>query len=130
MFLLTENGTKVFINVFKTMQNIINNVYLQISIEGICIQSMNANKTTFLDLLISKEQFDEFECDEETDATIAINVSSLMKILNFYEMNDKLKFDFGNNETDLLHLIFQNNSMLSNQILNMFLNDTFFSNKD
>ena len=91
---------------------------------------MNANKTTFLDLLISKEQFDEFECDEETDATIAINVSSLIKILNFYEMNDKLKFDFGNNETDLLHLIFQNNSMLSNQILNMFLNDTFFSNKD
>lgn len=130
MFLLTENGTKVFINVFKTMQNIINNVYLQISIEGICIQSMNANKTTFLDLLISKEQFDEFECDEETNVTIAINVSSLMKILNFYEMNDKLKFDFGNNETDLLHLIFQNNSMLSNQILNMFLNDTLFSNKD
>ena len=90
------NKSIIFKNFITGLNQYAENLNLNFLEEGIKINTLTLNKSGFLDILLTKDMFEDY--DHEIDTTYGINLSILNKCLKSVKKEDKLiiKFEIEN----------------------------------
>ena len=100
-----KNG-HLFVQLIKIANNILDNVVLQCSADGIMLESLDGSGITFLKYFWPKGSFSSYYCPDNYG--IGINLDNFNKILQFIKKGDivTLKYE----DKDSLEIIFHDKS--------------------
>lgn len=91
---------------FESLKDILTDVNLQISSNGIKIMAMDGSKVAVIHLKLDANKFEIFKCQKPMKA--GINMSSLHKILKSIKNNDVINFYIKENESTNLNIKIEN----------------------
>lgn len=95
----------VFKGIIESIKDLITEANLEVSKEGIYLQSMDTSHVSLVHLFLGKNGFEEFNCEEKL--SLGINFGSLMKILKCASNSDRVVLSCDKNK-DKLNVEFQN----------------------
>lgn len=73
---------------FEVLKDILNDVNIYFKPSGVCITTLDTARTSLVDMFLSADNFEEYECD--TEIVAGINVSNTFKLLKSITNNDVL----------------------------------------
>jgi len=86
----------------EALKDILTDVNLQITQEGLKIISMDGSKVAVINLKLHATKFEIYKCEKNINA--GINMSSLHKIIKSIKNNDTIEFYINNNEPSKLFI--------------------------
>jgi proliferating cell nuclear antigen len=98
-----SNAIRILI---ESLKNIISDINIQLSDEGIKIIAMDGSKVAVIHLQLDSSQFEYFHCDKPTK--IGINMLSMHKILKSIKNNDIIGFYIKENSMTDLYIKIEN----------------------
>lgn len=91
-FKLKLENSKILKSIVETLASLIDESNFRITSKGFSVKSMDPSKICLLQLEISKDDFDEFEC--EKDFQIGLNLDDFDKILKRLSSNDTIELSY------------------------------------
>ena len=104
-FTIIHNDAKYISNIFDAIANIIDNGTLEINSDGLYISGMDESHTSFIDLVLDKDDLSEFSFNSVKSIKLGIILKEFVKILKVGDKNDKLLLENINNETLIISFI-------------------------
>ena len=92
---------------FEALKDILTDVNLQISTEGLKIISMDGSKQAVVNLKLEASKFEKFYCKNSMHA--GLNMSSLYKIIKSVKNSDIITFYILSDLSTKLHIKIENN---------------------
>ena len=86
-----------FKSVFEVLKDILNDVNLYITKDGIKIVTLDTARTALIDLFLPADNFEEYECENE-EFIAGINISNTFKLLKPISNNDTLTLEINDRE--------------------------------
>jgi len=105
----------------EALKDILTDVNLQISKDGIKIIAMDGSKVAIINLKLDATKFEEFYCHE--DIKIGLNMTSLHKIIKSIKNNDILSLYITENENNKLCIQINNKEKKTNILTTLKLLD-------
>ena len=90
---------------FEVLKDILNDVNVIFTSEGLKILTLDTARVALVDLTLSADNFDEYECSGEVIA--GINITNTYKLLKTITNNDVVTFDI--NDIEFLNIKIENN---------------------
>lgn len=81
---------------FEVLKDILNDVNIYFKPDGVYITTLDTAKTSLIDLCLTAENFEEYECSEPIIA--GVNISNTFKLLKSITNNDILKLSIDSKE--------------------------------
>ena len=97
---------------FEALKDILTDVNLQISSEGLKIISMDGSKQAVVNLKLEANKFEKFYCKNSINA--GLNMASLYKIIKSIKNSDIITFYILSNLTTKLHIQIENKEKKTN----------------
>lgn len=120
MFYAKHLNPKKLEKLFKTVEDIVNDINFEISKEGISFRGMDSSHCTLLDSFISSDEFKEYRLiNKDDNVIIGINMKSFCKLLSISENSDSLILEIKDINSDRLNLLFDNESRSTEYNLNL-----------
>tara|TARA_Y100000385_G_scaffold290251_1_gene362647 strand:+ start:3061 stop:3918 length:858 start_codon:yes stop_codon:yes gene_type:complete len=120
MFYAKHLNPKKLEKLFKTVEDIVNDINFNISKEGISFRGMDSSHCTLLDSFISSDEFKEYRfINKDDNVIIGINMKSFCKLLSISENSDSLILEIKDINSDKLKLLFDNESRSTEYNLNL-----------
>ncbi len=91
-FKLKLENSRVLKGIVETLSSIIDETEFKVTPDEFMITAMDPSRICLLKLSIKKEDFDEYECDEDTK--VGLNLDDLDKILKRSSTDDSIQIDF------------------------------------
>lgn len=91
-FKLKLENSRILKGIVETLSSIIDETEFKVNPDEFTITAMDPSRICLLKLSIKKEDFDEYECDEETK--VGLNLDDLDKILKRSSADDAIQIDF------------------------------------
>jgi proliferating cell nuclear antigen len=91
-FKLKLENSRILKGIVETLSSIIDETEFKVNPDEFTITAMDPSRICLLKLSIKKEDFDEYECDEETK--VGLNLDDLDKILKRSAADDAIQIDF------------------------------------
>jgi len=88
-----------FKSIFEVLKDILNDVNLYITKDGIKITTLDTARAALIDLRLSSENFEEYECNSD-EIVAGINITNTFKLLKPITNNDTLSLE--SNEKEFL----------------------------
>lgn len=85
-----------FKSIFEVLKDILNDVNMYFRPDGIRIITLDTARTALVDLFLSSDNFEEYECPEEIVA--GINIANTFKLLKTITSNDTITLAINNKE--------------------------------
>lgn len=89
---------------FEVLKDILNDINVHFTKKGVKIVTLDTARTSLIDLDLSAENFEHYECNNPV--TAGINMSNLHKLLKIVTNNDVLECEINDNE--YLHISISN----------------------
>lgn len=109
MYLKTVQA-QAFKSVFEVLKDILNDVNIYITKDGIKITTLDTARTALIDLVLPSENFEEYECNNE-EYVVGINITNTFKLLKPITNNDTLTISI--TEKDSINFKIENESKKS-----------------
>jgi len=91
-FKIQLENSKILRGIVEALASIIDETEFIITTKELSIRAMDPSRICLLQLLMTKDDFDEYECDEDTK--IGLNLEDLDKILKRSSPNDSVELNF------------------------------------
>lgn len=91
---------------FEVLSGILNDVNIYFKPEGVFITTLDTARTSLIDLRLSAENFEEYECEEPIVA--GVNISNTFKLLKSITNNDILKLSINSKEFMNIEIMSEN----------------------
>jgi len=98
-------------SVFEVLKDILNDVTIHFTTEGINMTTLDTTRTSLIDISMSAENFEEYECPKNIDA--GLNASNLYKLLKIITNNDVLKLIIDCEEVMKMEIFNETNKTLT-----------------
>lgn len=82
-----------FKSIFEVLKDILNDVNIYFTKEGIKITTLDTARAALVDLHLSSDNFEEYVCDEE-ECVAGVNITNTFKLLKPVTNNDTLELEF------------------------------------
>ena len=89
MFLKTVQAA-AFRSVFEVLKDVLHDVNIVFSPDGMRILTLDTAKVTLIDLFLKAENFEEYECDDGRPVVAGVNMVNMFKLLKIIGSNDIL----------------------------------------
>ncbi|TFF97445.1 MAG: proliferating cell nuclear antigen (pcna), partial [Promethearchaeota archaeon] len=91
-FKIKLENSRILKGIITTLSSIIDETEFEVTPDQFAITAMDPSRICLLKLTIKNEDFDEYECDEETK--VGINLDDLNKILSRSSTDDSIEIDY------------------------------------
>lgn len=91
---------------FEVLSGILNDVNIYFKPEGVFVTTLDTARTSLIDLRLSAENFEEYECEEPIVA--GVNISNTFKLLKSITNNDILKLSIDSKEFMNIEIVSEN----------------------
>ena len=108
-----------FKSIFEVLKDVLNDVNIIFTPSGMNILTLDTARVALINLTLSAENFEEYECEYET--VVGINMANLFKLLKIIGNNDTLELDVINR--DALNIVIENVEKKSNTVFTLKLLD-------
>ena len=81
-----------FKSTFEVLKDILNDVNVFFRKEGMYIVTLDTARTSLVDIYLSADNFEEYECDQD-EVIAGINISNTFKLLKTITNNDVLRIE-------------------------------------
>ncbi|MBD3213647.1 MAG: proliferating cell nuclear antigen (pcna) [Candidatus Lokiarchaeota archaeon] len=119
-FKLKLENSRILKGIVETLSSIIDETEFRVDPEEFTITAMDPSRICLLKLTIKNEDFDEYECDEETK--VGLNLDDLDKILNRSSANDSIEIDFKESDNKI-KIVMQREGMTRKRTFSLALLD-------
>lgn len=109
-----------FKSLFEVLKDIINDVNLYFSADGIKLTTLDTARAALVDLSLPADNFEEYTCSEEQIAA-GINITNTYKLLKTISANDTLTMEI--NDREHLTIIVENTTKKTNTRFDLKLLD-------
>jgi proliferating cell nuclear antigen len=96
---------------FEVLSGILNDVNIYFKPEGVFVTTLDTARTSLIDLRLSAENFEEYECEESIVA--GVNISNTFKLLKSITNTDILKMSITSKEFMNIEIISENKKTTS-----------------
>lgn len=107
-------------SIFDVLKDIVNDVNFIFDKDGIHMSILDTVKVTFINMFLSAENFETYECNETV--TAGMNILNTFKLLKTIGNNDTLEMIIDDNK-EIINIIIENKEKKSKTIFNMKLLD-------
>ena len=118
MFLKTIQAS-AFKNIFEVLKDILNDVNVSFSKNGIHMLTLDNARTAMVELFLDASQFEEYSCENEI--IVGINTTNVFRVLKSVTANDVLVMRI--NDDHVLNISIENDSKKSRSHFNLRLLD-------
>lgn len=87
---------------FEVLKDILNDVNIFFRPEGVVVTTLDSARSSLIDLRLQKENFEEYECEEEMIA--GVNISNVFKILKSVGSSDVLSMRIDKESREIMHV--------------------------
>lgn len=98
-FKIKWEDSKLLKTITEALASLSDETVFQVSNEGLKITLMDASRVCLMEMIIVKDNFDEFECKKK--ANIGVNLEDLNKILQRSSSKDSLTIEFKENDQQI-----------------------------
>jgi proliferating cell nuclear antigen len=119
-FKLKLENSRILKGIIETLSSIIDETEFEVTPEQFSITAMDPSRICLLKLTIKNEDFDEYECDEETK--VGINLDDLNKILKRSSTDDSIEIDFTESDNKI-KIVMQREGMSRKRTFSLALLD-------
>lgn len=89
MFLRTVQAS-AFRSIFEVLKDVLHDVNIVFSPEGMRILTLDTAKVTLIDLFLKADNFEEYECEDSNNVVAGVNMVNMFKLLKIIGSNDIL----------------------------------------
>ena len=92
-----------FKSTFETLKDILNDVNIFFRPDGVSMCTLDVARTSLVDLFLAKENFEEYECDEE-EIICGVNIANTFKLFKTITNTDVLTLSIPPGGKEYLHI--------------------------
>ncbi|ELQ74933.1 DNA polymerase delta processivity factor (proliferating cell nuclear antigen) [Trachipleistophora hominis] len=109
----TQNRTSIFRKIVESAADIVDDVDIKLNDEGVSMQFMDAMNVAMMDVLLTKNMFDEYRCDRSL--TLGLKIKEFSKILKGIKLDTGTTFYLHcDDNPDTLNMVFEGEAFVSN----------------
>lgn len=108
-----------FKSIFEVLKDVLNDVNIIFNEKGMSILTLDTARTSLIDLNLSAENFEEYQCEYET--VVGVNMANLFKLLKVIGNNDTLEINVSHR--DAMNLKIQNADKRTSTVFSLKLLD-------
>ena len=120
MKLKTVQAT-AFKALFEVLKDILNDINMYFSPEGIKISTLDTARAALVDLFLASDNFEEYHCTKDDAVSAGINVTNTFKLLKSISVNDTLTIEI--NDREYMNIKIENSQKKSSTTFQLKLLD-------